>query len=220
MPPLSFGGHGFHVVGKVALYWPAQNALIVSDLHLEKGSWFAARGQMLPPHDSLATLERIAQLIVQTGVGKIWCLGDNFHDDDGPLRLSGDAALLLARMTTETDWHWVTGNHDENLPHTIGGTITEEAEVDGIILRHRAVPQDGRFEMSGHFHPKYRAQGVRGRVTRPCFVISPSKIIFPAFGAFTGGLYADHPEILASVPGGAEAIVSAGDRLLRFPLSE
>ena len=32
-----------------ALYWDDQSLLVVSDLHLEKGSSFAARGILIPP---------------------------------------------------------------------------------------------------------------------------------------------------------------------------
>ena len=38
---------------------PAVPAVVVGDLHLEKGSAFAARGQMLPPYDSPATLAKL-----------------------------------------------------------------------------------------------------------------------------------------------------------------
>ncbi len=220
MPPLDFGGHRFLVVDRVALYWPDQSALIIADMHLEKGSAFAMRGQMLPPHDSLATLERAAQLIAKTGAKTVWCLGDNFHDDDGANRLMGEARTLLSQLTQALDWHWITGNHDEHLPESVGGTIVNEAEVSGIILRHRADPAETRPEMSGHFHPKYRAKSARGNVTRPCFVRNGSKMIFPAFGALTGGLYADHPEILAHAPGRAVAMIASGNRLLQFPLTE
>ncbi|MEO0753866.1 MAG: hypothetical protein AAFY85_03615, partial [Pseudomonadota bacterium] len=34
-----------------ALWWPDQQVLVVSDLHLEKGSSYARRGQMLPPSE-------------------------------------------------------------------------------------------------------------------------------------------------------------------------
>ena len=34
--------------------------LVVADLHLEKGSSYAARGQMLPPYDTRETLRRLA----------------------------------------------------------------------------------------------------------------------------------------------------------------
>ena len=40
-----------------ALFWQEQRLLVVSDLHLEKGSSFAARGVLLPPYDTVATLE-------------------------------------------------------------------------------------------------------------------------------------------------------------------
>ena len=43
-----FGGQQFEVAGEAALYWRAQNALLVSDLHLEKASAFALYGQMMP----------------------------------------------------------------------------------------------------------------------------------------------------------------------------
>ncbi len=218
MPPLVFGGHEFLVAGGAALFWPHRRALIVADLHLEKASWFARSGQMLPPYDSLATLERLAALIAMTDARTIWCLGDNFHDDAGPERLDGAARALLARLTAAQEWRWITGNHDAALPASVGGTIMDEAEIDGLILRHRADPDDLRPELSGHFHPKHRA-AARGRaVSRPCFVRSDTKLILPAFGSLTGGLAADHPEISAAA-GQAEALVPAGGKLLCFPLS-
>jgi uncharacterized protein len=218
MPPLSFAGHDFHVVDRTALYWPRYAALIVADLHLEKASWFAARGQMLPPHDSLATLERLARAASSVYVKTIWCLGDNFHDDDGAHRIGDTAKALLTDLTSSYDWRWITGNHDAALPPLVGGTILDEAEIEGVVLCHEADPRRTRPEMSGHFHPKYRAQGARGAVTRPCFVMSQTKLILPAFGALTGGLYAHHDAIRRAVGPSAEALVASGERLLRFAL--
>jgi DNA ligase-associated metallophosphoesterase len=218
MPSFDFALRQFETAGGTALFWPAQHALIVADLHLEKASWFAARGQMLPPHDSMATLQHIAQHAQQTKARAIWCLGDNFHDVEGPERLTAPATALLASLTAAFDWVWITGNHDAVLPPEIGGRIHDEMEVDGILFRHRAEPAELRPEVSGHFHPKYRAQGPRGGVTRPCFVSSATKLILPAFGAFTGGLAADHPEIAAALAAPAAALLPAGDRMLRFPL--
>lgn len=219
MPALQFAGREFVAVGGAALFWPRHRALIVADLHLEKASWFAMRGQMLPPHDSLATLQRLEACAVEVGAASIWCLGDNFHDDTGPARLSGAAAALLAALTRRFEWRWITGNHDERLPHGIGGDIAQEAELDGIVLRHIADPCELRPELSGHFHPKHRAVA-RGRgVSRPCFVRTPAKLILPAFGVLTGGLDAAHPEIARAAGPGAEALVPAAQRLLAFPVS-
>jgi metallophosphoesterase superfamily enzyme len=56
-------------------------------------------------------------------------------------------------------------------------------------------------------------------VSRRCFVLSPTKLILPAFGSLTGGLDATHPAILDNVGSGAAALVPVSDRLLRFPLA-
>ena len=216
MPPLSFGGHEFQVAGGRALFWPKRNALIVADLHLEKASWFAARGQMLPPHDSLATLENLAALISKTEARELWCLGDNFHDDDGPSRLTPAALVLLKDMTDAVRWTWITGNHDARLPTSVGGHIVDEAAVDGLVLRHQADCADKRPELSGHFHPKHRSVA-RGRgVTRPCFVEGPTKLILPSFGSLTGGMAANDPAIVAPLGGILAIHVPAGDRMVRF----
>lgn len=218
MPALAFGGQLFEVVGRTALFWPARAALIVADLHLEKASWFASHGQMLPPYDSIATLSRVAVLIRQTSARELWCLGDNFHDSDGAVRLDGAARTLLSELARNVVWHWITGNHDPDLTDSVGGTVLEEAEVDGLILRHRAEAGELRPELSGHYHPKYRAS-TRGRsVSRPCFVRSDRKLIFPAFGALTGGLAANHPEIISIAGSTAEALVPTENKLLAFRL--
>lgn len=219
MVPLSFAGHEFAALPEGALYWPARNALLLADLHFEKGSWFAQRGQMLPPYDSIATLHAVEALATRTGARELWCLGDSFHDSKGCERLPADARSLLTALTARLDWRWITGNHDSLLVDHCGGTILEEAEVEGLMLRHEADPRDSRPELSGHFHPKLRLR-IRGRqVARRCFVASPTKLILPAFGALTGGLDAHHPEIVRAVGRSAQALVALDDRLLRFPLA-
>jgi len=183
-----FGGQRFQVVGDAALFWPDQNALLVADLHLEKASAYAVSGQLLPPYDSLSTLEELAELTSACAAKSIICLGDNFHDDDGERRLGGDAAELLRHLTSRFDWTWITGNHDPHLSGRWGGSSVPELTAGGIFLRHEADPADGAPEISGHFHPKYRALMRRKMISRRCFVQTGSKIIMPAFGALTGGM--------------------------------
>ena len=219
MVPLSFAGQDFLAHTEGALYWPAEGALLVADLHLEKSSWFARIGQFLPPYDSLATLEGLERLVAATGATRLYCLGDSFHDRFGCDRLPSAARDLLTALTARLDWIWITGNHDAGFIDHCGGRIIEEVEVKGLILRHEAERNDPRPEMSGHFHPKLRLN-MRGRnVSRRCFVASPTKLILPAFGSLTGGLDAAHPEIIRKVGGGASALVPVTDRLLRFPLA-
>lgn len=204
---------------EAALYWPAQRALLVADLHFEKASWYARFGQFLPPHDSQATLDVIEALVERTGAQAVWSLGDSFHDADGAARLDPLARERLFSLTERLDWIWITGNHDAAVAHMPGGRRVAEAQVEGIWLRHEAEADDPRPEISGHFHPKLRLS-LRGRhVSRRCFVGSATKLILPALGALTGGLDAGHGEIRRAVGPGAAALVPVADRLLRFPLS-
>jgi uncharacterized protein len=219
MVPFSFAGHDFLATPEGALYWPAQSALLVADLHLEKASWFARLGQMLPPYDSIATLSALERDIDRSGATRLYCLGDSFHDRFGCDRLPADARALLTSLTERVDWVWITGNHDAGFIDHCGGRIAEEVELDGIVLRHEAVQGDPTPEMSGHFHPKLRL-AMKGRsVSRRCFVASATKLILPAYGTLTGGLDAHHPEILKKVGPGASALVPVTDRLLRFPIA-
>jgi uncharacterized protein len=183
-----FAGAQFDVAGDAALFWPAQKMLIVADLHLEKASAYAANGQMLPPYDSLATLEAVSRLARHHGAHSILSLGDNFHDGDGEARIGGAAASLLLRLNQKYHWIWVVGNHDPALFLPWGGESLVEMVRGGITFRHEARPDSTEPEISGHFHPKFRQQ-IRGRmVSRRCFLISNNKLILPAFGALTGGM--------------------------------
>jgi uncharacterized protein len=219
MVPFSFVGETFQATPDGALHWPSEQALLVADLHLEKASWFARFGQFLPPYDSHATLTALAVEAERTGATRLYCLGDSFHDRFGCDRLPVSARELLTALTSKLDWTWIVGNHDPGFADHCGGRIADEVEIAGIILRHEAVRDEPRPEISGHFHPKLRVN-LRGRhVSRRCFVTSATKIIMPAFGSLTGGLDAHHPEILGSVGANAAALVPVSDRLLRFPLA-
>jgi DNA ligase-associated metallophosphoesterase len=219
MVRFSFSGHELMALPQGALFWPARRALLVADLHLEKASWFARLGQMLPPYDSIATLSDLATLVASTGAGEIWCLGDSFHDASGCDRLPAAARALLTALTGATRWTWITGNHDPGFIDHCGGSIVDEAEVDGLVLRHEADPAEARPELSGHFHPKLRITHRGRQVSRRCFVATDTKLILPAFGSLTGGLDAHHPEIVRAVGTGAQALVPVQDRLLRFPIA-
>ncbi len=219
MVRFTFSGVELVALPQGALYWPAREALLVADLHLEKASWFARLGQMLPPYDSMATLADLTAIAVLTGAREIWCLGDSFHDRHGCDRLPAKARELLTALTASTRWTWITGNHDPGFADHCGGDIVEEAEVDGLVLRHEADPAETRPELSGHFHPKLRLTHRGRHISRRCFVATTSKLILPAFGSLTGGLDAHHPEIVRAVGPRAEALVPLQDRLLRFPVA-
>ncbi len=219
MVRFSFCGAELMAIGQGALFWPGRRALLVADLHFEKASWYARFGQMLPPYDSIATLADLTALVAASDAREIWCLGDSFHDRAGCERLPPRAQEMLRALTGSTRFTWITGNHDAGFTDHCGGRIVEEAEVDGLVLRHEADPADPRPELSGHFHPKLHVTLRGRRIARRCFVASARKLILPAFGALTGGLDASHPAIARAAGGPAQALVPVADRLLRFPLA-
>lgn len=230
MVPLSFAGEEFAITQGRALYWPREQALLVADLHLEKASFFARHGQMLPPYDSRETLDRLALAIRETGARRVYTLGDNFHDSRGPARLEPYAAGMLGALTRATDWVWITGNHDIDKKTgaagaAVGGTMAEELSIAGLILRHRAQAGETRPELSGHYHPRLQLTVRQRHIRRPCAVVSADgrgsgRMILPAFGALTGGMNAADPEILKALqPARAiDAVVPAGGKLATFPL--
>lgn len=223
--PIPFAGEELVLTRSNALYWPRERALLVADLHLEKGSWYAKTGQMLPPYDSRETLERIADAVKQTDARRVITLGDNFHDDEGTSRLDPYASGMLESLTRALDWVWITGNHDEQMARAFGATLVEELELNGVILRHEAKPGETRPEMSGHFHPKMRVKVRNRHIARPCAVVSRSegsgdRMILPAFGAYTGGMDAGSHEIIKALSpaNSIDAVLPAKGKLVRFPL--
>ena len=230
MVPFSFAGHDFLASPDGALHWPAERALLVADLHLEKASFYAKHGQLLPPYDSRETLERLALAIRETGARRVYTLGDNFHDSAGTERLEPHAAGMLAALTRAVDWVWITGNHDAAMEARSGGALADELEIAGVVLRHRAKAGETRPELSGHYHPRLHLTVHHKRIRRPCAVVSQAgpnpdgglcgRMILPAFGALSGGMDAADPAILAALqPARAiDAVVPAGGRLARYPL--
>lgn len=169
-----------------ALYWPEHGLLAVSDLHLEKGSSYAARGQLLPPYDTAATLARLARLIAQYAPRVVVALGDSFHDGGGPARLLHSDRESLGVLQQGREWIWIIGNHDPEPAENIGGVFQETIQVGVLTFRH--LPTGTAHEVCGHLHPVARVAH-RGRaVRRRCFAADETRMVMPAFGAFTGGL--------------------------------
>jgi uncharacterized protein len=169
-----------------AIFWEEQSLLVVSDLHLEKGSSFAARGVLLPPYDTLATLSRLALVIARHDPRVVIALGDSFHDRDAHARLSADDRDALGALQSRRDWIWIAGNHDPAFPSDLGGVVAAEVAIGPIAFRHEPTGVPG--EVAGHLHPKARVP-TRGRtVERRCFACDGERAVMPAFGAYAGGL--------------------------------
>lgn len=186
--PISLCGKSFRGDMSGALYWPAERALIVADLHLEKGSSFASRGQMLPPYDTRETLERLARAIDRYQADTVIALGDSFHDASGPERMHVDDLAQLRLMQEHCEWIWITGNHDPVETRHLGGHVLHEITVEGLTMRHEPGPAHTTHEIAGHLHPAAKI-AIDGLVLRrPCFASNGLRLVMPAFGSYAGGL--------------------------------
>ncbi len=216
MQPRRFdlGSHSFAADPSGLLCWPDQGLAVVSDLHLEKGSAFAARGCLLPPYDTAATLDRLEAALNRLAPATVLCLGDSLHDAEAPARMSAPDRARLAALTARHRWIWIAGNHDPEPPRGWGGSRAAAVEINGVQFRHQAEAEsaavDGPVEISGHFHP-VAAVRVRGRRLRArCFAGRGRRLILPAFGSFAGGLNVLDPA-LGWLLGPAPLVLMLGD---------
>ncbi|MCP5432345.1 MAG: ligase-associated DNA damage response endonuclease PdeM [Alphaproteobacteria bacterium] len=199
-----------------ALYVPAERTLVVSDLHLEKGSYFAARGQPLPPYDSLDTLARLEGALARHDVARVVSLGDGFHDAEAGVRMAPAVAGRLAGLLARVDCVWIAGNHDPAPPAFLGGRRVAEFGLGALALRHE--PARGALgEVAGHLHP-CAGLTLRGRrLRRRCFVADGERLLMPAFGAYAGGLDVGEPAIAELFGRGGFTAFLLGDAVYPIP---
>lgn len=213
---ITIAGITLHADPAGALYWPEHGLLAVADLHLEKGSSFAARGQLLPPYDTATTLAKLTHLVMRYAPRVVVALGDNFHDGGGHARMMREDREALITLQRGRDWIWITGNHDPEPADGIGGTFHERFTLGPLTFRH--LPGNGAGEICGHLHPSARIAH-RGRsVRRRCFAAGATCIVMPALGAYTGGLNirdAAFADLFGTVNFTAHML--GDDRLYAFP---
>jgi DNA ligase-associated metallophosphoesterase len=226
-----------------ALWWADERLLVVADLHLEKGSSFARRGQMLPPYDTVETLARLTGLVGRLQPRTVVALGDSFHDGEAAARLSSGHRTAIAALMTGRDWVWIAGNHDPDRPAGLGGMVADALSVGPLTFRHAPMAPDaaatapgssaggslagsaGRAhgEIAGHLHPSARVYGRGKSVCRRCFAGDGLRLILPAFGAYAGGLDVTDrafaglfaPETFRAFVLGDERVYAVGRRALR-----
>jgi DNA ligase-associated metallophosphoesterase len=171
-----------------AIYWPEEKLLVAADLHLEKGSAYAARGVLLPPYDTAATLARLARLVDRYAPRLVVALGDSFHDGGGPARMAEPSRVALTALQRGRDWVWLAGNHDPDPADNIGGRFADVLALGGLTFRHEPSREPSDGEVAGHLHP-LACIVQRGRaVRRRCFASDGRRLVMPAFGSYAGGL--------------------------------
>ncbi|MDE3114920.1 MAG: ligase-associated DNA damage response endonuclease PdeM [Pseudomonadota bacterium] len=171
-----------------ALWWPQARALVLADLHFEKGSAYARGGTYLPPYDTRATLKRIAALQERYRPEMVIALGDSFHDGGADARLDAGERAQMAALVAAVDWIWIAGNHDPEPPIWLGGRAVSQLAQGGLFFRHDPSLRPEPGEIAGHLHPCHTVSRYGRALRRRCFVSDGNRLVMPAFGAYAGGL--------------------------------
>ncbi|HEY9037556.1 MAG TPA: ligase-associated DNA damage response endonuclease PdeM [Roseovarius sp.] len=188
--PFTLAGVRLIALPTGALYWPDEDLLCVSDLHLGKSERRLRLGTgALPPYETRDTLARLETDLRLTGAKTVVCLGDSFDDSAAANAISGDDKLWITTLQSGRRWIWIEGNHDPG-PIDMGGTHLTELPIPPLTFRHIA-RSGASGEVSGHYHPKASVKTRTRNLSRPVFLIDTDRTILPAYGTYTGGLRSD-----------------------------
>ena len=201
-----------------ALWWPSQSLLCVSDLHFGKSNRLARKGQSwIPPYENQDTLLRLEKDLKTTKARMIICLGDSFDDNEGDRFLPKDEILWIRKMQEGKEWIWISGNHDPS-PKALGGSFVQSIEIGKINFQHIANTKES-YEISGHYHPKIKLRLKGQSFTKACFLIDDNRVIMPAYGTYTGGLYCNREPLRSIMQTKAIAIMT-GKEVYPVPISK
>jgi len=219
LAPCRIGGEEFGLAASGCAWHATSRSLLAADLHLEKGTSFAARGQMLPPYDTRETLRRLLAAFEIFRPDRLILLGDSFHSMHQAMAEQPDAVAIIAALAARAELIWIAGNHDPELPLALPGQASASVLIGDVVLRHLPVADD-RAEIVGHLHPAAFLQTRAGRQKRRCFIHSGERLILPAFGTLTGSIDVADPMIARWFPEGRGMVdLLCRDRLQRLPLS-
>jgi uncharacterized protein len=168
---------------RAAIHLPTATA-VLADLHLGYNRARCRSGEAVPDADNHDLRRTLQTLRVQHGVRRLVIAGDlcedGRHDD-----AVADFLNHLCEMAIDLIGV-IPGNHYRGLRSFID---VVPIHPDGLVLGGwRVLHGDGPLPrtpvIQGHIHPCFRWQG---RLTAPCFLVSPRRIVLPAFSADAAG---------------------------------
>ncbi len=171
------------------IYWPAQKALLIADVHLGKMNHFRKHGLAVPELVGRNNLWRLSGLLDSLQPEWLIFLGDLFHSAGNkawPEFVDFIAGYPTLKRTL------VAGNHD-----VLGPAVFAEAKMDTVdtlslgpfLLSHDRVEHENLYNLHGHIHPGVRLRGgARQGLTLPCYHFDEGNAVgvLPSFGDFTG----------------------------------
>lgn len=170
----------WQVAPEGALVHPVERMAVLADVHLGY-EWARGRGgDCLPAHSLAETLAKLARLLARGPIDRLVVAGD-LVESSRPCRRTASDVVALSHWLGDRGVSIVrlAGNHDPRRRPP----LPESLEVDGWTIAHGHRPVAAPRTICGHDHPVLRAGGV----CAPCFLISPTAIVLPAFSPNAAG---------------------------------
>lgn len=189
---IQLAGEEFVAMAERALYWPREEMLMIADLHLGKSDTFRAFGMAVPQAVQQHDLLRLHTLLARLQPRRLVVLGDFVHGS-----LAGQATRAawsqLREAHGKTELILTRGNHDRVLLAQDWriDAVVSHLQIGNVVLSHEPLDSSapyGPFALNvhGHVHPVFRGPAW-GRAL-PAMVYENSRLVLPAFSAFTGGV--------------------------------
>ena len=190
--PVRLAGEELWLLPEKALYWPAQQALLIADVHFGKAAAYRSLGQPVPQGTTRRNIAVLDELLATLPCRQLIFLGDFLHGPGSHASATLQALIDWRTRNAKLAMTLIRGNHDKRAgdpPASLNIRVVPEPLLLGpFALQHEPQPHADRHVLAGHVHPVYRPNG-RGRqsLRLPCFRLGGDISLLPAFGAFTGG---------------------------------
>jgi len=184
-------GESLLLLPEKAVYWPAEQMLIIADIHFGKAASFRALGVPVPRGTTSENLAGLDALVAAHGARQVVFLGDFLHARAAHASSTQLAMLAWRQRHLDLALTLVRGNHDLHAgdpAQALGITLVDEPHAIGpfAFCHHPGVDAAG-YGLAGHVHPVYVLATRFDALRLPCFVVGEQGLILPSFGAFTGG---------------------------------
>lgn len=198
---VEIAGNELLLLPEKAIWWNAEQCLLLADLHLGKTAHFRKNGIPIPLKTAESNFSRLGKLLSQFEAAELCILGDFTHSSDNHESVLFE---LFRQHFPDLKINLLSGNHDILSPSRypdLGIDCSAYQIRNGILLAHEPIKAAGEFHYAlyGHIHPAAELRGTgRQKLRLPCYWMGNSYGLLPAFGAFTG---------MGNLPSGQDARV-------------
>jgi DNA ligase-associated metallophosphoesterase len=219
-----------HVDARRAAWFPRERVLAVADLHLGYAWAHRLSGQLMPITPTTDTLQRLQELQRDYEPAEIVLLGDIVHRAMTLGELEKEIRELFESLSPRSHLTFLAGNHDRQLQQVLKQwllpiELLPSREVGNHLLVHgdsTVDAQKNKCVIMGHEHPAISiGDGVTTSQKCPCFLVSDSVIVMPAFSRWAAGTNIRAYPLMSETARAAkftQAIAICGKKLLPIAL--